>query len=71
MEITADSGAGAIGRPTVLIRPGWNGSGAGLRPSIGQRRRPELVRVEPEEWSRPLPGASIGDGGERAAGGRP
>lgn len=58
------------GRPTVLVLPGWNGSGAGHWQSIWQQQRPELVRVEQESWSRPALGdwASNLERAVRAAG---
>ena len=56
MATTTDGAGEAIGRQSVLILPGWNGSGPGHWQSIWQGLRPELVRVEQEDWARPVLG---------------
>jgi predicted alpha/beta hydrolase family esterase len=43
-------------RPTVLILPGWKGSGPGHWQTIWQRARPELRRVEQASWTEPVLG---------------
>jgi uncharacterized protein len=49
--VTADAGT------PVLVVPGWTGSGPGHWQTLWQRRHPDWLRVEQEDWDRPDPGS--------------
>jgi predicted alpha/beta hydrolase family esterase len=46
----------ASDRLTVLVLPGWKGSGPGHWQTLWQRARPELRRVEQASWDEPVLG---------------
>ncbi len=56
MATITDIGGDAPTRPTVLILPGWKGSGAGHWQTLWQSARPELRRVEQASWTEPVLG---------------
>lgn len=56
MAVITDIATTSDSRPTVLILPGWRGSGPGHWQTEWQRARPELRRVEQASWSEPVLG---------------
>ncbi|HSN15612.1 MAG TPA: alpha/beta hydrolase [Anaeromyxobacteraceae bacterium] len=56
MAVITDIGTASHNRPTVLILPGWHGSGPGHWQTLWERARPELRRVEQASWSEPILG---------------
>ncbi len=56
MAVITDIATASHSRPTVLILPGWRGSGPGHWQTVWQRARPDLRRVEQASWNEPLLG---------------
>ena len=48
-----DSGDLSIGEASVLVIPGWNGSGAGHRQTLWEQKYLRFRRVEQRNWTRP------------------
>ena len=48
-----DSGDLSIGEASVLVIPGWNGSGAGHWQTLWEQKYLRFRRVEQRNWTRP------------------
>ncbi len=61
--------APALAGRTVLMLPGWNGSGPDHWQTIWENKYPTLQRVEQRDWSNPCPIAWADEISERGMGG--